>query len=437
MRRIRVLRDGSGNLGLSIAGGLESTPFRDDDRGLFVSKVVEGGPAERAGLRVGDKLCRVNETDVLLVAHETAVRAMKEGKDAVELSVLRMEGEDRRQGGEERRLGSTPVQTPVQTPDVSFSEGDGATTKDTIAITIRRDATGSPGFAVAGGVSGVSREGIFISSITRGGAADVEGKMMVGDRVVSIDGTKMKDTRHDQAVALLTGLPGKDVHLVLHRDRPSHLSPLPTSLPTPSTPLLPPSSALGRTPSPASSPVYTLGDASWDGKMETVDLHRDGASLGLSVVGGSDLVSHPFGVDTPGVFISKIAANSAADRSRKLRIGDRILRVNDVNVENTKHAVAVEALKASGSRVRLVVAHDPQPAGMREVVVRRRGDGPLGMSIHGGVNAPRANPTAPDDEGIFIDRVESSSISERAGLVPGQRIIEVNGESLLGATQEE
>lgn len=42
------------------------------------------------------------------------------------------------------------LQTPVQTPDVSFSEGDGATTKDTIAITIRRDATGSPGFAVAG-----------------------------------------------------------------------------------------------------------------------------------------------------------------------------------------------------------------------------------------------------------------------------------------------
>lgn len=29
--------------------------------------------------------------------------------------------------------------------------------------------------------------------------------------MVSIDGTKMKDTRHDQAVALLTGLPGKDV----------------------------------------------------------------------------------------------------------------------------------------------------------------------------------------------------------------------------------
>lgn len=42
------------------------------------------------------------------------------------------------------------------------------------------------------------------------------------------------------------------------------------------------------------------------------------------------------------ILFVQIAANSAADRSRKLRIGDRILRVNDVNVENTKHAVAVE-----------------------------------------------------------------------------------------------
>ncbi|GMT04078.1 hypothetical protein PENTCL1PPCAC_26252 [Pristionchus entomophagus] len=440
IRRIRVLRDSSGNLGLSIAGGLESTPFREDDRGLFVSKVVEGGPAERAGLRVGDKLLRVNETDVLHVAHETAVRAMKEGREKVELSVLRMDDDKEGGSGNEERIGSTPVQTPIQTPDVSFSEGDANSTKDILSITIKRDKTGSPGFAVAG--AGAGRDGIFISSITRGGAADLEGKLMVGDRVVSIDGTKMKGALHDQAVALLTGMAGKDVHLVLHRDRPSHLSPLPSSSlplshpPTPSTPLLPSSSSI-RSPSPISSPVYMLGDASWDGKMETVSLHREGASLGLSVVGGADHVSHPFGVEIPGVFISKIAAGSAADRSRRLRIGDRIIQVNDVNVETAKHATAVEALKASGSSVRLVVCHDAQPTGMREVVVRRRGDGPLGMSIHGGVNALRANPAQPDDEGIFIDRVEPSSISERAGLVPGQRIIEVNGESLLGATQEE
>lgn len=41
---------------------------------------------------------------------------------------------------------------------------------------------------------------------------------------------------------------------------------------------------------------------------------KDGKSLGLSIVGGCDHSSHPFGVDRPGVFISKIASNSPAAR---------------------------------------------------------------------------------------------------------------------------
>lgn len=39
-------------LGLSIAGGLGSTPFKGDDEGIFVSKVTEGGPADKVDLRV-------------------------------------------------------------------------------------------------------------------------------------------------------------------------------------------------------------------------------------------------------------------------------------------------------------------------------------------------------------------------------------------------
>lgn len=42
----------SAGLGLSIAGGLGSTPFKGDDEGIFISRVTEGGPADLAGLRV-------------------------------------------------------------------------------------------------------------------------------------------------------------------------------------------------------------------------------------------------------------------------------------------------------------------------------------------------------------------------------------------------
>lgn len=46
------LERSAGGLGLSIAGGLGSTPFKGDDEGVFISRVTEGGPADLADLRV-------------------------------------------------------------------------------------------------------------------------------------------------------------------------------------------------------------------------------------------------------------------------------------------------------------------------------------------------------------------------------------------------
>jgi protein scribble len=48
---IHIERTAAG-LGLSIAGGRGSTPFKGDDEGIFISRVTEGGPADLADLRV-------------------------------------------------------------------------------------------------------------------------------------------------------------------------------------------------------------------------------------------------------------------------------------------------------------------------------------------------------------------------------------------------
>ena len=48
---IHIERTAAG-LGLSIAGGRGSTPFKGDDEGIFISRVSEGGPADLADLRV-------------------------------------------------------------------------------------------------------------------------------------------------------------------------------------------------------------------------------------------------------------------------------------------------------------------------------------------------------------------------------------------------
>lgn len=67
----------SAGLGLSIAGGRGSTPYKGDDEGIFISRVTEGGPADLAGLRVGDKVLKVNGVSVEDADHYDAVEVLK------------------------------------------------------------------------------------------------------------------------------------------------------------------------------------------------------------------------------------------------------------------------------------------------------------------------------------------------------------------------
>ena len=50
---------GDKGLGLSIAGGLGSTPYKPNDEGIFISRVTPGGPASIAGLLKDDKVRKV------------------------------------------------------------------------------------------------------------------------------------------------------------------------------------------------------------------------------------------------------------------------------------------------------------------------------------------------------------------------------------------
>ena len=55
------LRRTEEGLGFSIAGGVGSTPFRNGDSGIFVSKVNEDGQADKIGkIQVGDKILSVS-----------------------------------------------------------------------------------------------------------------------------------------------------------------------------------------------------------------------------------------------------------------------------------------------------------------------------------------------------------------------------------------
>ncbi|MED6242831.1 hypothetical protein ATANTOWER_010363, partial [Ataeniobius toweri] len=79
----------SGRLGISIAGGKGSLPYKDHDEGIFISRVAQGGPSEKAGIHVGDRLLEVNGLSMQGVTHHEAVAALRNAGGCIKLKVLR------------------------------------------------------------------------------------------------------------------------------------------------------------------------------------------------------------------------------------------------------------------------------------------------------------------------------------------------------------
>ena len=57
---IQIVRGPGMGLGISIAGGKGSTPYKGEDEGIFISRVTPDGPSGKAGLQMGDKVIAVS-----------------------------------------------------------------------------------------------------------------------------------------------------------------------------------------------------------------------------------------------------------------------------------------------------------------------------------------------------------------------------------------
>ncbi|XP_046565488.1 protein scribble homolog isoform X17 [Haliotis rubra] len=621
---ITIHRGPGQGLGVSIAGGKGSTPYKGDDESIFISRVSEEGPAGKAGILKGDKLISVNGQDLKDADHYDAVNVLKSsGND-----IIMVVGRERLVPNSVADVCDGEDHTHTSVATVSFSpEPEMEVYGETIGTTLYRDA-GGLGFSIAGGRGSVPYKGndsqmyslleaIYISRIVEGGTAHNDGKLQVGDRIMSINNVDLSDARHDQAVALLTGS-DRMIQLVVYREKvvpkspdskdvvdsttahklptmtqprihwnenvstaddetlnisqseissspsvfasavPSSYTyqsqvtpgvdeapspvirppPIPTIQSTPSptiqanpSPSAGPSSSpkvaprtlssdwstppaavqppkfvypgFNRSPNTSQSSIRTTenkenisptpatvsfsaqsvnssyvsdsntspsavlsgkevsaGNSTLIMERQTISkvhvnhidspstdkeqsLYEDivilkaGGPLGLSIVGGSDHSSQPFGAEEPGIFVSKIVKDGAASKS-KLKIGDRIIAVNGKDVTQCTHQETVMALIAPTFEINLSVRHDPPPKGLQElVIVKEQGD-KLGMSIKGGIKNFSANPLDKNDEGIFISRINAEGAVGKDGrLVIGQRILEVNGTSLLGSTHQE
>lgn len=204
-------------LGLSIAGGRGSTPYKGDDEGIFISRVTENGPADLAGLRVGDKLLKVNGVMVEDADHYDAVEVLKACGAVLVLVVSRevtkLVGHPVfYQNGELAKIQMSQSPAPIKTIPAPITiqpnqHSAGVTPHQvaaqllqpqeliahtvTLHTTLIRDQIGQGlGFSIAGGKGHTQfaedTDGIFISRITEGGIAEKDGKVQVGDRIVAV-----------------------------------------------------------------------------------------------------------------------------------------------------------------------------------------------------------------------------------------------------------
>ncbi|KAM5290009.1 disks large homolog 3 isoform 6-T6 [Glossophaga mutica] len=336
-----VLERGNSGLGFSIAGGIDN-PHVPDDPGIFITKIIPGGAAAMDGrLGVNDCVLRVNEVDVSEVVHSRAVEALKEAGPVVRLVVRRR-----------------------QPPPETIME-----------VNLLKGPKGL-GFSIAGGIGNQHIPGdnsIYITKIIEGGAAQKDGRLQIGDRLLAVNNTNLQDVRHEEAVASLKNTsdmvylkvakPGS-LHLndmyappdyastftaladnhISHNSSLGYLGTVESKVSYPAPPQVPPARY-----SPI--PRHMLVEEDFTREPRKIILHKGSTGLGFNIVGGED---------GEGIFVSFILAGGPADLSGELRRGDRILSVNGVNLRNATHEQAAAALKRAGQSVTIVAQYRPE-----------------------------------------------------------------------------
>ncbi|XP_034280497.1 disks large homolog 1 isoform X18 [Pantherophis guttatus] len=305
-------------------------------------------------------------------------------------------------------------------------------------ITLERGNSGL-GFSIAGGTDNPHVEddsGVFITKIIPGGAAAQDGRLRVNDCILRVNEVDVRDVTHGKAVEALKEA-GSMVRLSVKRRRQT------------------------------------------TERMVDIKLVKGPKGLGFSIAGG---VGNQHIPGDNSIYVTKIIEGGAAHKDGRLQIGDKLMAVNHVCLEEVTHEEAVAALKNTSDFVYLKLAkpssmfindayappeitgsysqpaenhvnpssylgqplppaspgrYSPVPKAMlgedkitrepRKLVLHRGSTG-LGFNIVGGE----------DGEGIFVSFILAGGPADLSGeLRKGDRIISVNGMDLKAATHEE
>ncbi|XP_058884232.1 disks large homolog 2 isoform X17 [Acipenser ruthenus] len=361
-----MLERGNSGLGFSIAGGIDN-PHIGDDPGIFITKIIPGGAAAEDGrLRVNDCILRVNDADVSEVSHSKAVEALKVAGSIVHLYVRR------------RR---PMLETVIEIKLIKGPKG--------------------LGFSIAGGVGNQHIPGdnsIYVTKIIDGGAAQKDGRLQVGDRLLMVNNYSLEEVSHEEAVAILKNTSdvvylkvGKPTNVYLtdpygppdltHSFSPTmenHISSPGNNGSLEYNATLPPISPGRYSP----IPKHMLGEEDINREPRKIVLHKGSTGLGFNIVGGED---------GEGIFVSFILAGGPADLSGELRRGDQILSVNGIDLRGATHEQAAAALKGAGQTVTIIAQYRPEEYGRFEAKIHDLREQMMNHSMSSGSGSLRTS----------------------------------------------
>ncbi|XP_072478669.1 tyrosine-protein phosphatase non-receptor type 13 isoform X6 [Notamacropus eugenii] len=199
-----------------------------------------------------------------------------------------------------------------------------------------------------GGVNtSVRHGGIYVKAVIPKGAAESDGRIHKGDRVLSVNGVSLEGTTHKQAVETLRNT-GQVVHLLLEKGQP------PTAkVHAPVTPqgTLLEQDALEK-PMKAKDYNFVTEENTFE-----VKLLKNSSGLGFSFSREENLI--PEQMNASIVRVKKLFPGQPAAESGKIDVGDVIMKVNGASLKGLSQQDVISVLRGTSPEVSLLLCRPP------------------------------------------------------------------------------
>ncbi|XP_028990190.1 FERM and PDZ domain-containing protein 2 isoform X2 [Betta splendens] len=366
------------------------------DLGIFIVSIVPGGPADKDGrIRAGGRLISLNHISLEGVTFNEAAEVMQSSPDEVQLivsqpkapvspnsvgsSALRnyesrttLVADGSRSGDESLDEIVSVMMTPKNSNRLHVPRKDSCSLSPSVSgarmedITVElRKMAGILGISICGGINTNLRNGgIYIKSLVPGGAAERDGRIHTGDRLLEVDGVNFQGFTYEQAVERLSNT-GEVVTVVVERE----LMNLPrvslnadSSSSVSSGSFSPDAGQLRcNSCSSISTVSHTAADRNYSfvsrDNTQNVTLTKSVKGLGFSfLMCELDPPTKDFG---SLIRIKQLFPDQPAQQSGRIQEGDVLLAINGQSLKDLSYPNVVKLFKSSPPEVRLTLCRPP------------------------------------------------------------------------------